>query len=167
MDELSVMLNGHGSGCFIGDMKVNHLMYAHDDVVVLAPSARALQDLLDSCTEFGECNDVCYNAAKSVVMVCRSRLLKDVMIPDFFLNGAKLNEVSSVKYLGHVLCNDLSDDEDIVRATRQLYCRGNILLRSFHMCSTEVKLSLFRTYCYPVYCAQLWCRYRAKTMRTL
>ena len=40
-------------------------------------------------------------------------------------------------------------------------------LRSFHMCSTEVKLNLFRTFCYPVYCAYLWCRYRVKTMRTL
>ena len=83
------------------------------------------------------------------------------------LNGVKLDEVNSVKYLGHVLRNDLSDDDDIVRATRQLYCQGNILLRAFHMCSIEVKLSLFRTYCYPVYSAHLWCRYRAKTMQTI
>ena len=75
--------------------------------------------------------------------------------------------VESIKYLGHVLCCDLSDDDDIVRATRQLYCQGNVLLRAFHMCSEDVKLSLFRTYCYPVYTAHLWSLYRVKTMRTL
>ena len=146
VDELSVMLNMQRSGCYIGDRKVNHLMYA-DDIVVLAPSARALQALLDTCTNFGNCNGACYNASKSVVMVCRSKLLKDVKIPYFHLDGAKLNEVTEVKYLGHVIRNDLSDDDDILRATRQLYCQGNVLLRSFHMCTMDVKPRLFRTYC--------------------
>ena len=72
-----------------------------------------------------------------------------------------------MKYLGHVIRNDLNDDDDILRATQQLYCQGNVLLRSFHMCSLGVKLSLFRTYCYPVYTAHLWCRYRVKTMLAL
>ena len=166
MNDLSVMLNAHRSGCYIGDMKVNHLMYA-DDVVVLAPTAWALQALLNVCTDFGDSNDVRYNAAKSVVMVCRSRLLKDVVTPDFLLNGAKLKEVSSVKYLGHMISDDLTDDEDIVKATRQLYCQGNVLLRFFHMCNIEVKLRLFRTYCYQLYCMQLWRHYRAKSMQTL
>ena len=142
MDNLSSMLNAQSSGCYIGDVKLNHLMYA-DDVVVLAPSAKALQALLDVCSDFGIRHDVCYNETKSVVMICRSPLLKDAATPDFVLNGARLEVVESIKYLGHVLCCDLSDDDDIVRATRQLYCQGNILLRAFHMCSENVKLSLF------------------------
>ena len=77
------MLNERGSGCYIGDVKVNHLMYA-DDVVVLAPSPRALQTLLDVCTEFGHSHDVSYNSAKSVVLICRSQLLRDVVTPSFF-----------------------------------------------------------------------------------
>ena len=38
----------------------------------------------------------------------------------------------------------------------QLYARGNVLLRKCHMCSMDVKVKLFDTYCSPMYTAQLW-----------
>ena len=48
MDKLSMMLNTHDAGCYAGNLKVNHLMYA-DDVVIIAPSASGLQSLLNIC----------------------------------------------------------------------------------------------------------------------
>ena len=33
------------------------------------------------------------------------------------------------------------------------------------MCSLDVKVMLFRTYCTPMYCAQLWCRFRPSSNR--
>ena len=59
-----------------------------------------------------------------------------------------------MKYLGHFISNTLRDDKDILRQCRQLYARGNTLLRKFYMCSTEVKLSLLRTFCSPMFTAQ-------------
>ena len=44
----------------------------------------------------------------------------------------------------------------IMRQCQQLYARGNVLLRKFHMCSMSVKIQLFNTYCSPMYNAQLW-----------
>ena len=73
-----------------------------------------------------------------------------------------LHVVASYKYLGHYITDDLSDDDDINRQRRTLFVQGNIILRKFNniMCSLGVKLTLFRTYCSPMYTAQLWWNYK-------
>ena len=43
-----------------------------------------------------------------------------------------------MKYFGHIICSDLSDDEDMMRHRRHLYSQGNVISRSFHMCSIPV-----------------------------
>ena len=43
----------------------------------------------------------------------------------------------------------------MTRAYRQLYAQGNSLIRKFHMCTENVKIKLFTTYCYHLYCAHL------------
>ncbi len=59
-------------------------------------------------------------------------------------------------YLGHFFTNDLRDDKDIQRQCHKLYGQGNMLIRKFNMCTVDVKLSLFRTFCTQLYTAQLW-----------
>ena len=66
--------------------------------------------------------------------------------PLYTLNGEVIKEVDSVRYLGHIISNDGKDDKDIMRQCQQLYVRGNVLLRKFHMCSMDVKVKLFNTY---------------------
>ena len=46
---------------------------------------------------------------------------------------------------------DLSDDDDINRQRRTLFVQGNIILPKLSMCSLGVKLTLFCTYCSPMY----------------
>ena len=65
---------------------------------------------------------------------------------------------ASYKCIGHYITDDLSDDDDINRQRKQLFVQGNIL-RKLNMCSLGVKFTLFRTYCLPVYTAQLWRNY--------
>ena len=79
----------------------------------------------------------------------------------FDVNGETIQEVDNVKYLGDFISNTLRDDKDILRQCRQLYARGNTILRKFYMCSTEVKLTLalLNTFCSPVSIAQLWWNY--------
>ena len=48
----------------------NHLVYA-DDTVLLAPSPKALQMLIDICVAFGIENDIVYNR-EDQVYVCQT-----------------------------------------------------------------------------------------------
>ena len=50
---------------------------------------------------------------------------------------------TSFLYLGHTICNDLSDDADLKAKVRQMYAKGNTLRQKFHMYSTAVKAKLF------------------------
>ena len=77
--------------------------------------------------------------------------MKNVDVPS--INGEKIQEVDNVKYLGHFISDTLRDDKDILCQCRQLYARANMLLRNFYMCSIEVKLTLLRTFCSPMYTA--------------
>ena len=71
------------------------------------------------------------------------------------------------KYLGHVITNDMTDDADMMRQRRQLYALGNVLSRRFHMCSIEVKNTLFRLFCTPMYTCQLWWIFSVQSMHKL
>ena len=52
------------------------------------------------------------------------------------------------------------DDDDMLRQMRTLYIRLNKLLRTFHYCTIDVKLELFRSFCIPFYCYYLWTTYK-------
>ena len=78
-----------------------------------------------------------------------------------------LGDSACVKYLGHFICSDLTDDTDILRQRRCLSIQGNVLLRKFHMCSIGVRLALFRSFCSPMYTSQLWWNYKKCTMERL
>ena len=82
--------------------------------------------------------------------------MRQAVCPSFIVNGNVIPESDNVKYLGHIICSDLSDDEDMMRQRRYLYAQGNVLSRSFHMCSIDVKNTLFRTFCTPMYTCHLW-----------
>ena len=49
------------------------------------------------------------------------------------LIGEVIEEVDNVRYLGHIISNNGKDDKDIMRQCQQLYARGNVLLRKFHI----------------------------------
>ena len=57
----------HGSNYYYHDGQcMNHLMYA-DDICLLAPTASAMQQLLDICNDYGLANDITFNPLKTVV----------------------------------------------------------------------------------------------------
>ena len=155
LDDLSNILRKQYAGCKIADRIINHLLYA-DDLLLMCPSFRGLQDLLDICGEYADKHDIKFNTKKSVILIRRNKLLKNAVVPKFKLCNEPLTEVNEVKYLGHIITDDGKDDKDILNACGQLYAQGNSLLRKFHMCSDKVKTKLFVTYCSQFYCAHLW-----------
>ena len=82
-----------------------------------------------------------------------------VAFPEVYVGSCTIDMVKTYKYLGVLICNDLNDNEDLIRQTRNNYARGNMLARNFKMCSDDVKKQLFKSYMYNMYCANLWSTY--------
>ena len=67
VNDLSVQLQKLPVGCCCGDMVVNHHIYA-DDVVLLAPSGKGMQTIIDATYTYGNAYDIVFNITKSQVM---------------------------------------------------------------------------------------------------
>ena len=100
-------------------------------------------------------------------MISRTKDDRKLTFPSFFLAGDVLNVVNKYRYLGHIIRDDLCDDDDVQRQCRMLYGQANMLARKFHMCTNNVKIALFKAYCTPLYTSHLWCRYSKENMRKL
>ncbi|KAG0720497.1 hypothetical protein GWK47_048383 [Chionoecetes opilio] len=61
----------------------------------------------------------------------------------------------------------MTDDDDIIKQTTKLLVVGNTLQRKFSYCSREVKMELFRSPCYSIYCHSLWSRFKVATLNRL
>lgn len=163
VDDLSLALNERKVGLHAGSKLINHIMYA-DDLVLMSPSSRGLQKLLCVCHEYGVSHDIKFNPSKSMVMIFRPKSQNGAAFPMFTLNQSAIQVVERIKYLGHILNNQLTDDDDILHQRRQIYARGNMLLRNFSMCTWSVKLQLFRVFCSNIYCSHLWWNYMKQSM---
>ena len=166
MDDLSTRLNKLSIGCVLGDLLINHLMYA-DDLVLISPSTMGLNKLIAECQSYGIQFDIMFNSSKSAVMFFRPKNMLNVSLPSFKIFNENVEIVHKYTYLGHILCDTLSDDLDILRQRKKLFAQGNSIMRKFYMCTQDVKLTLFRSYCSSLYTAQLWVNYTKTIMNKL
>lgn len=158
-----------GIGCNVGGLMLNILAYA-DDIVLICPSWRGLQYLLNLLNDEIAKIDMVANPDKSVCMVfapTRRAYTVAVTFPEFQLGCVHLSYVVKFKYLGHMLVNVNTDDSDIQREISNLFVRTNVLLRRFCKCSQSVKVALFRAYCLCMYDTALWRRYNSTTLGKL
>ena len=129
-----------------------------------------LSMLLSVCSDYGLEHDIKFNSAKSNIMIFCCKKFKDIHVPSSELNDSILPRVNQCKYLGHVITDDLKDDNDIARQYKRIYAQGNALIRKFYMCSDHVnivKCTLFRSFCTSLYTCQLWCNYKSESIRKL
>ena len=156
VNDLSKLLNNACVGCYWGKVIVNHLLYA-DDMVLFAPSAKGLQKLLNICSAYGCNNDIMYNAEKSKVMYLAPYKGDKLEIrPILYISGNCMTYVNTYLYLGHIICDNLNDEEDMKAKMRLLYGRSNSLIRKFYFCSKQVKKMLFISFCSNIYLNALW-----------
>ena len=166
MNDLSLLLNTKTIGCTLSGSLYNHFMYA-DDIVIFAPSAKGLQHLIDLCHTFGNDHHIIFNSQKTVCMVCGKSSNRGGNTCSFQLGNDNLSQVLQFRYLGHIICSDLTDNADMNRQIRALYTRANMLLRKFGNCSDNVKSYLFKSYCTNLYCSHLWSVYNCGTYNKL
>ena len=155
VDCINDSLTASQAGCRMGENSVNTISYA-DDMVLLAPHANALQELVNICEREAQKLDILYNTDKSVCMLVKPNRSSIEYRKEITLNNVPLEFVEVFPYLGHQVTQDAKDNTDIIRQRQRLNATGNELIRKFSFCSSEVKDQLFKTYCYPIYCNSLW-----------
>ena len=55
------------------------------------------------------------------------------------IGSDQLNFVSNYTYIGHIICDDQSDESYMKGKARQMCARSNMLRQRFHFCSSDVK----------------------------
>ena len=106
-----------------------------------------------------------FNTKKTKCVTAWPTAFKGFIAPNLYINGNVLCTVSEETYLGVPISNDCCDDKAILKELRGLCMRGNILLRFFRNCSTDVKTKLFLTYCNNFYCCSLWNLFKQSTLK--
>ena len=159
-DDLSVNLNKLQIGCLNAGTLIKYLIYA-DDLCIFSPSVAGLRNLTDCCAKYGELFNITYNAKKSFCMVIDNKPQDMNIFHCMHLDNHPLPYTTKCKYLGHIINNNLTDDDDIARLHRQkkcLYAQANVLARKFCLCNISTKITLFQAFCAPMYNSSLWCK---------
>ena len=117
----------------LNSLFISHFIYA-DDMCMLASCAHALQTLLDICFEYADKHDIVYNSHKSVCRYFTSQKLKLHNIPSLYLGHNALQYVKQYGYLGCIITDTLTDNNDIQKTIRGIYARSNMLIRKFSNC---------------------------------
>jgi Reverse transcriptase (RNA-dependent DNA polymerase) len=150
VDELINVLKKSKCGCHIGAYNAGCFMYA-DDLILLSSSLCEMQYMLDICSDFGNRNDISFNAKKSVCAVAGK--CRRFMNADLLVNNCIINRVDKFKYLGVLFsaCDVLNVDCSLVK--QKFYGACNSLLRKCGG-SEFVKVKLLQCFCLPLlmYC---------------
>ena len=138
-------------------VRSNIVVYA-DDIVLLAPSARALQALIDMTVQIAETMGLQVNDKKTKCMILMSeKNCKNCnSVLPFSIGQKNIDFVSSYKYLGFIIMGNMSIREDVNRSLNKFYVDINMILRKFSFADKEVKLYLFKQYCLQIYGGEFW-----------
>ena len=91
-------LNNIKAGCYIGEVLLNHLMFA-DDICVFCPNVRWLQRILDVCQAYAASHGIIFNCNKTVCMTFKAKSAKSTAPPVLKLGGQYVNSVDQYKAL--------------------------------------------------------------------
>ena len=139
-------------------------MYA-DDLTLLAPSAKGLQKLLNTCETYANTHEMVFNSKKSVFMCIEAKRHKPMHTPPLILKNDCLKSVCNYKYLGYTLTEKFCDSVAIKEQMKSVYARANMLNIKFNRCTDDVTSKLFQAYCSNVYCSCLWWNYNSEAYK--
>ncbi len=144
------------AGCSIGLYKINILGYA-DDIILICPSANGLQTLINKLYIMLNDLGLTLNTSKSVYMIFKARKYKDYQCNSLIkVNGVSLNRVNECKYLGVIIKDNLSIDNDIQKCSSMFLKQFNSMYSKFNYVNTDMLRFLFKSYCSSFYGTELW-----------
>ena len=118
--------------------------------------------MLDVSFGYSIRQDINFKPSKSGCVVFKPKCSK-LYCPNVRLDSDNLDCILYTKYLGFTFnmnSQDDDDDDDMLRQMRTLHIRSNNLSSTFHYCSIDVKLELFKRFCMSFYCCYLWTAYK-------
>ena len=137
-----------GVGCHIGGICSAIFVYA-DDIILLAPTRRAMQALLDKCEQFGAEYGITYNPDK-----CESIVFGEQVNIQLTLCNKILKMVDKVKHLGHCLSNS-REIFSLAPMISDIKTRTNVILSQFRFLNVDSRKKLFNTNCTSYYGSNL------------
>ena len=144
------------------------LLYA-DDTVIFAESPDSLQNAINAMYDYCKNWDLKMNVSKTKVMIfSRGKIRK---LPDFFINGQKVDVTFEFKYLGI----KFNYNGSFLPAQKDLCNRANkamfSLLKKIRslMLPLDIQLELFEKTVVPIllYGSEVWCPQMTDTVRKL
>lgn len=159
IDLLLSRLSCLGVGCYIGFDFVGALAYA-DDIVLVTPTPFAMRKMLATCDRFAVEFNIIFNAQKSNFLVFvppNHRFLRSSMIScAFYVGGKRIEYATSYSHLGHIICCDGTDREDIINRRNIFIGQVNNVICCFDKLTWPIRLKLFKSYCTSLFGCELW-----------
>jgi hypothetical protein len=139
-DKLVRSIRKSSSGVLLKTLKVQILIYA-DDIVLCSTSSNGLVNLYDKVMQFADSySDIKMNLSKSAILRLGLKRRKAVSFYD-------IPAVEKTTYLGSIISSDT--DHEILRATKSLYIRSNILLKQNNQikyCNKHIRKTFLNTF---------------------
>ena len=92
------------------------------DICLFSPSLVNLQDLLNAYYNYTQSHKMLFNCSNSFGMLFAPKNFNLSSSPKLLIDNTKISFVQSVKYLGLHINSDLTDDINIQRQIKSLYC---------------------------------------------
>ena len=143
-------------GCKLHFYRLNILAFA-DDIILVCPSANGLQFLIDKFVNLIEKLSLCINEKKTVAMIIKCKLFRNVSIkPVFCIKNTIIEIVSKHRYLGVMFMDNLSIIEDIRKCNKTFLKQFYNIWRKFSYTDFEVFKFLFTSHCTSFFGCELW-----------
>ena len=152
IDKLLVMLRTTGIGCHLGSAYSGALSYA-DDITLLCPSVRGLNEMIVLCCEYAKEYDIMFNPKKTVCIKFGSKIHNDEHVS---MNGFTVQWSESVRHLGNFVDSTLSDSLDCRYKRSMFIGYVNKLMSKFGHLQPHILINLFKTYCCSFFGSSTW-----------
>ncbi len=147
MDDLVLELRSTHKGCYIAKLFLACVLYA-DDVCLMAPTRKAMQILLDTCSGYANYWCIKYNENKTKMMYFGKDFNSFSCAP-LTLNSRPLDFVQEMKYLGVIVTTERSFSCSANKARCAFYRSSNAILNVIRCPRTEVQMKLLYSICIP------------------
>ena len=156
IDEILDSISSMKLGCNLMNFRSNSQGFA-DDLVLLAPSSRAMQLMLDEISNRLIKLNLIINLDKTVYVVFKSKQYRHFnFLPILRINDISIELRNNCKYLGIILSDDQCLKLDIERCESSFLKQFHAIYRRFNFSDKQSLMYLIKTHCFSFYGSELW-----------